>query len=401
MVLIRPATRAELEEPVGFAMNDPVGFVDADSLREEVAAGRLRPEWSWFAVDGSRIVARALWWGREDSERPLALDFLHVLADVPDRAALAAELMSRAHTEFHAKPEYVLVVPTAGQDADPAVADAVSWRREAAQAAGLTEMIERLRFEWTPAAGVPAPSERLMFRPASDDEFLAVFQRVAVGSLDVATQRGIAATDIVSQARDDLEFYRLPWRTIVVAAGGDHGRDAGRLRDPVRDALPSQRRIPRSSARAARVPLRGRHPLRDHPRSRSRWRQSHHRDHGRTQHAHGRRVQAGELPGDRGEDGVRGPGGLSRASTGGSSPNRAGAGLSVAAGSSRRRIHSTCTGMGIRESSHAQLHHCLIGCRRRTVHVRIFDRQHGVLHVSPSPPPAGIVSPSFHVKQDR
>lgn len=74
--------------------------------------------------------------------------------------------------------------------------------------------------------------------------------------------------------------------------------------------------------------------------------------------------------------------------------------LVVAAGSSRRRIHSTCTGMGIRESSHAQLHHCLIGCRRRTVHVRIFDRQHGVLHVSP-PPPAGIVSPSFHVKQDR
>ncbi|SCZ00112.1 hypothetical protein SAMN02799641_04240 [Rhodococcus erythropolis] len=208
MVLIRPATRAELEEPVGFAMNDPVGFVDADSLREEVAAGRLRPEWSWFAVDGSRIVARALWWGREDSERPLALDFLHVLADVPDRAALAAELMSRAHTEFHAKPEYVLVVPTAGHDADSTVADAVSWRREAAQAAGLTEMIERLRFEWTPAAGVPAPSERLMFRPASDDEFLAVFQRVAVGSLDVATQRGIAATDIVSQARDDLEFYR-------------------------------------------------------------------------------------------------------------------------------------------------------------------------------------------------
>ena len=63
----------------------------------------------------------------------------------------------------------------------------MSWRREAAQAAGLTEIIERLRFEWTPAAGVPAPTERLIFRPASDEEFLAVFQRVVVGSLDVAT----------------------------------------------------------------------------------------------------------------------------------------------------------------------------------------------------------------------
>ena len=37
--------------------------------------------------------------------------------------------------------------------------------------------------------------------------------------------------------------------------------------------------------------------------------------------------------------------------------------LVVAAGSCRRRIHSTCTGMAIRESSHAQLAslpHCLI-----------------------------------------
>ena len=78
--------------------------------------------------------------------------------------------------------------------------------------------------------------------------------------------------------------------------------------------------------------------------------------------------------------------------------------LVVAAGSCRRRIHSTCTGMAIRESSHAQLAslpHCLIGCRRHTVHVRIIDRQHGVLHVSPSPPPAEIVGPSFHVKPDR
>ena len=40
-------------------------------------------------------------------------------ADVPDRAALAAELLSRAHTEFHAKPEYVLVVPTPGRTRIP------------------------------------------------------------------------------------------------------------------------------------------------------------------------------------------------------------------------------------------------------------------------------------------
>ncbi len=47
-----------------------------------------------------------------------------------------------------------------------------------------------------------------MFCSAADDEFLAVFRRVAVGSLDVATQRDLAVMDVGSQARRDLEFYR-------------------------------------------------------------------------------------------------------------------------------------------------------------------------------------------------
>lgn len=195
-----------MEQPAEFTVDDPVGFIDAGRLRDEAASGRLRPEWSWFAVDGSRIVARALWWGRTDSERPLVLDCLHVLPDVPGRAGLAAELLTRGHTEFEAKPEYELILRTTGPDADPAVADAVAWRSAAARTAGLTDLIERLRFEWTPAAGVPAPSQRLVFRPASDEEFLAVFERVAVGSLDVATQADLAVMDAESQARGDLEF---------------------------------------------------------------------------------------------------------------------------------------------------------------------------------------------------
>ena len=207
-MLIRHATPAEMEEPVEFTVADPVGSVDTDRFREEAAAGRFRPEWTWFADDGSRIVGRALWWGRADSQRPLALDCLHVLPDVSDRAALATELLSRGHTEFNAKPEFILTLRTSRRDNDSEIADAVGWRSDAANAAGLTDVVERLRYEWTPAAGVPAPSGRLVFRPAADDEFLAVFRRVAVGSLDVATQRDLAVMDADSQARDDLEFYR-------------------------------------------------------------------------------------------------------------------------------------------------------------------------------------------------
>ncbi|HEY7143633.1 MAG TPA: GNAT family N-acetyltransferase [Streptosporangiaceae bacterium] len=225
MMLIRHATPAEMASPVEFTVDDPVGSVDAGRFREDAAAGRIRPEWTWLADDGSRIVARALWWGRSDSERPLALDCLHVLPEVPGRVALAAELLSRGHAEFGATPEFNLMLRPGWRD-DPAVTAAVAWRADAARAAGLTDPIERLRYEWTPAAGVPAPPGRLVFRPGEDEEFLAVFRRVAVGSLDVSTQRDLAAMDADRQARGDLAFYRScpgerSWWLLAETADGE------------------------------------------------------------------------------------------------------------------------------------------------------------------------------------
>jgi RimJ/RimL family protein N-acetyltransferase len=223
-LLIRPAAPAEMEKAAEFTVDDPVGSVDAARLRAEVAAGRMRPEWTWFAEDRSRIVGRALWWGRADSERPLALDCLHVLPAVADRAGLAAELLARGQAAFGGKPEFNLVLPPGWRE-DPEVAAAAAWRADAARAAGLTEAVERLRYEWTPAAGVPTPSDRLTFRPGDDEEFRAVFRRVATGSLDVATQRDLAIMDADRQAREDLEFYRsCPgerswWRLAETASG--------------------------------------------------------------------------------------------------------------------------------------------------------------------------------------
>jgi len=207
IVLIRHATSAEMEDMAGFTVDDPVGSVDADRFRQETAAGRMRPEWTWFAADESRILARALWWGRADSEHPVALDCLHVLPEVPDRAALAAGLLSRGHAEFGAAPDFNLVLRTGWRD-EPAIVAAAAWRADAARAAGLTDVVERLRYEWTTAAGMPGPSGRLVFRPGEDEEFLTVFRRVAVGSLDVATQRDVTVMGADSQARGDLAFYR-------------------------------------------------------------------------------------------------------------------------------------------------------------------------------------------------
>jgi len=219
-VLIRQATAAELSCSPPFAVADPVGFVDDDQLRAEAAENRMRPEWTWFAQDGNRIVGRAVWWGRADSEQPISLDCLHVLPEVPDRVAVATELLNAGHAEFGVLPEYRLIVR------DGPTEDAVAWRTAAATAGGLTDVIERLRFEWTPADGLPAGSGRLVFREADDAEFLTVFRRVAIGSLDVATQRDIESGGADAQAKGDLEYYRScpgerSWWRIAETRDGD------------------------------------------------------------------------------------------------------------------------------------------------------------------------------------
>jgi RimJ/RimL family protein N-acetyltransferase len=77
---------------------------------------------------------------------------------------------------------------------DPRAAAAVAWRREAAHAAGLTDEVQRLQYEWHPADGMPASCGRLVFRPEPDDAvMLEVFRRIAEGSLDAETRRNVAA----------------------------------------------------------------------------------------------------------------------------------------------------------------------------------------------------------------
>ena len=157
-----------------------------------------------MAEEGSTIVARGLWWGRQDSERPLTLDCLHVLPGFSNRAALATELMVRAHGKFDSRPDYQLTVPTNAPDRNPGV----EWRSRAAQAAGLSREVKRLQYEWRPTDEVQAGSGRLVFRPGSDREFLDAFRQVAVGSLDVSTQEALGVMDPDSQAARELEFYR-------------------------------------------------------------------------------------------------------------------------------------------------------------------------------------------------
>jgi len=212
-MLCRSTTEADLDQVLGCTAEPSIGWVDPARFRGGIAAGHYRFGWTWLAADGSQTLARAIWWGTPDSSDPLALDCLSVHDSVPDRIGLAAELLDAAHQEFSARgsrelPAYHLFLPTGWRE-DPDLLAALSWRRAAAARAGLTSELERLRYEWTPAAGVPDPPGRLTFLPEPDDEvFLAAFRRVAVGSLDASTVAGVAAVGADQQARDEIAIYR-------------------------------------------------------------------------------------------------------------------------------------------------------------------------------------------------
>lgn len=84
---IRTAAEAEAGSVANFIVDEPVSWITRERFDKEYAEQRFRPEWTWIAEDDDgRIVARALWWGRSDSEHPVALDCLHVLGSVEDRS---------------------------------------------------------------------------------------------------------------------------------------------------------------------------------------------------------------------------------------------------------------------------------------------------------------------------
>jgi RimJ/RimL family protein N-acetyltransferase len=275
-VLIRPATEADLDRILAYPVTEPAGQVTAGRYREGLARHHYRPEWTWIAEDAGRIVARAIWWGFAAAAYPLALDCVDAVpftavpftavpftavpftavpftagasttgASTTGRTALAADLIAAGQQALRrpdspATAGYEINLPS-GWRSDPAVAAAFGWRRDAAARAGLTDELERIRFEWTPGAGLPRPGGRLVYRPEPDDDrFADVFRQIAAGSLDVTTRREVALLGAARQARADMEIYlAMPgdrdwWRLAYTAADGqlagmilpNHSTDGG------------------------------------------------------------------------------------------------------------------------------------------------------------------------------
>ncbi|WP_234335801.1 MULTISPECIES: GNAT family N-acetyltransferase [unclassified Streptomyces] len=203
---------SEAARALDCTVSEPIDWVGPDRLKDGLESGHYRPEWTWIAEDDGKLLARAVWWGLPDGAHPLALDCLYVHESVGDRQALATRLIVSAHERFRARgmtrlPEFHLFSRTDGNPAQTAAA--LDWRIGAAAAAGLTDVLRRLRYEWTAGDRPPAAPERLVFRPEPDDEvFLAAFREVAAQTLDTTTRRAVARHGVAKAARDDLAGYR-------------------------------------------------------------------------------------------------------------------------------------------------------------------------------------------------
>jgi RimJ/RimL family protein N-acetyltransferase len=98
---------------------------------------------------------------------------------------------------------------------------------DAARAAGMTKLVERYRYRWTPECGIPERPGRLDFRPEPDDDLiLDVLRRVHVGSLDAHSRRTIAESGAEAAARaelDDLLWMPSPreWWLLAYTPDGE------------------------------------------------------------------------------------------------------------------------------------------------------------------------------------
>ena len=213
---IRPLTAGE--EPLFDSLADPalVGPAAFGARYSEIAArGNYRPANTWVALRDGVVVARAAWWGRPQDDAPAVLDWF----DFTDPDA-AVQLLRAAP----GPAEYSLALPPDWRD-QPAVAEAARARIAAAEAVGMTPLVERYGYRWTTARGLPARPGRLEFRPEPDDAvILDIFRRVHQGSLDAHAQRAIAASGLDAAAAEDLEILRLmpsprAWWRLATADG--------------------------------------------------------------------------------------------------------------------------------------------------------------------------------------
>ncbi|MEU4191116.1 GNAT family N-acetyltransferase [Kribbella sp. NPDC026611] len=224
---IRTAAEADLGTLAALIeQQQSVNIATVERFHDYLARGYFRTDWMWIAEEDGEILAAAVWWGMPADDHPYSIEGLYYTGD-GDPVPVWTELIKHVVAIRPAgveKPEYHFFLDSDWQDQPEAVAG-LEPRAKAAEAAGMTELTDRLRYEWKPEYGLPARSTRLRFEPADDEAFVDVFMQVSQGSLDAHTAREIARVGAEAAAREELELYKsMPgdrgwWRLAYDDAG--------------------------------------------------------------------------------------------------------------------------------------------------------------------------------------
>ncbi|WP_329141199.1 GNAT family N-acetyltransferase [Streptomyces sp. NBC_01476] len=184
------------------------------------AGGEFRPEWSWVALRGGMVAARAAWWGKPGDTKPLALDWFDF---APGESAAAAALLRTADISA----EYDLLLPYGWRE-QPAVRAEAEARMAAAEAGGLRKLVERYRYTWQAGRDpLPPRTGRLICRPEPDDAaFRAVLARVMTGTLDAHDRRMLDEHGLEAALDEAIGFLdwltsAAEWRRVAYTAQGE------------------------------------------------------------------------------------------------------------------------------------------------------------------------------------
>ncbi|MEV0091457.1 GNAT family N-acetyltransferase [Streptomyces sp. NPDC050738] len=211
-----------------------LSYVLDHELADDFANGCRRPEWTWVALDGDRLLGRLSWWTTPGGDTPLQFDFFDLDDELPaaERHEIGLRLFETARAAVFlagAKlPEYGRFVPPDWRE-DPAAREVVEARTRILESTGARLLVERLRLGWTPESAVPAPASRLVFRPVKDrEDLIALMTPVMEGTLDAHGQADLASGLNAREAAEqhyEEEFagFKSPqewWRIAELPDGG-------------------------------------------------------------------------------------------------------------------------------------------------------------------------------------
>jgi len=224
-LILRPISgRDELElfSELPYALND--------EFAADLEAGRRRPEWMWVAQQGDRLLARAAWWSRGDTETPFRLDIFDLddsATDV-DLVDVGVQLLrtAMANLALPGPPDYSRFVPSDWRES-ASTRRVVEDRMAVVERMGARLFVERLRLEWEPHGAAPEPGHRLVFRQLDDkEEFVGLLASALDGSLDAHDRADLtqmsAHEAAVKHYEEEFALYTSPrewWRTATLPDG--------------------------------------------------------------------------------------------------------------------------------------------------------------------------------------